>query len=81
MGNACLTAGILACTNCCVSEVGAACANLLERSRLVKLSYVILDLMVVLPAIFILYYMEKWLSFAIYFGRWIQCPEDQQYFI
>jgi hypothetical protein len=74
MGTACFTACVLACMNCCMSEIGAAFSGLFEKSRLTKFSYIILDLMVVIPAIFIIYSMENWLSFAIQFGRWIRCP-------
>lgn len=33
-----------------------------------------LDVLVVVPAVFIFYYLQNWQSFADYFGDWLQCP-------
>lgn len=76
MGAACLTTCLLACLNCCASEISQACAGLLGREKVTKLFYIILDLLIVVPAVFLFYYLQNWTAFKNTFGLWITCPQE-----
>jgi hypothetical protein len=60
---------------CCANEVSAACAGILGRERVTKIYYVFLDILVVIPAVFLFYYLQNWTSFRVTFGYWVHCPE------
>lgn len=70
----CLGWTILGCFNCCLKELAVCCGGLIGRERLAKLFYVLLDVLVVVPAIFLFYYLEEWQWFVTYFSKWIHCP-------
>jgi len=49
----CRTVCLLSCVNCCAKEIGAACAGLLGVEKVTKLFYIVLDLLIVLAAVFL----------------------------
>jgi len=62
--------------NCCAKEIGAACAGLLGVEKVTKLFYIVLDLLIVVPAVFLFYYLQNWTAFNNFFGQWISCPQE-----
>ena len=74
----CIGWTILGCFECCLQELSECCGNLIGRERLAKILYVVLQFMVVVPALFIFYYIQHWQWFVQYFSNWIYCPEDEQ---
>lgn len=73
---ACLTVCLLSCINCFAKEVGACCAGLMGRDKVTKLFYIVLDLLIVVPAVFLFYYLQNWTAFQNLFGQWIKCPDE-----
>jgi hypothetical protein len=45
------------------------------REKVTKLLYIVLDLLIVVPAVFLFYYLQNWQAFANTFGKWINCPQ------
>jgi hypothetical protein len=72
----CITVCLLSCVNCCAKEIGTACAGLLGRDKVTKLFYIVLDLLIVVPAVFLFYYLQNWTTFVNFFSRWISCPQE-----
>lgn len=79
MGNfagSCFAGLAFGCFNCCLKELGTCCGGLIGRERLAKFLYVLLDILVVVPAIVIFYYLQSWEWFVNYFSKWIHCPAE-----
>jgi hypothetical protein len=72
----CITVCLMSCLNCCAKEIGEACGGLLGQEKVTKLLYILLDLMIVIPAVFLFYYLKNWQAFANTFGKWISCPSE-----
>lgn len=75
MGGCCAVC-LLSCVNCCAKEIGTACTGVLGRERVTKIFYIVLDLLIVVPAVFLFYYLQGLTTFVDYFGKWISCPQE-----
>lgn len=72
----CLTCCLLGCLNCFANELGNCCLGLMGREKFTKLFYIVLDILIVVPAAFFFYLIQNWTWFTDKFGQWIHCPES-----
>lgn len=69
----CLCSGIGCCICACCDETGESCRRGLGRERVTKVCYLFIVVIFTVPAIAILFFINKWDSFKDHFD-WMSCP-------
>ena len=70
MGAACC------CISCCCGDCAEGCKKWLGPEKVTKLFYFVLVIVFVIPAIFVLFFLNRWTAFKEYFGDWFNCPDS-----
>ncbi len=70
----CLAQGVCCCFGCCCKELSESLQRLLGPERVTKIFYLFLVVVFTVPAIVVMYYLDKWHAFLDYFS-WLRCPE------
>ena len=64
------------CISCCCKDCSEGCKKWLGPEKVTKLFYFILVIVFVIPAIFVLFFLNRWTAFKDYFGKWFNCPDS-----
>ena len=72
MCSCCFEAACCCCLECC-KECKDACLTSLGKEKVTKISYLLLVIIFTLPAVAILFFINKWEGFRNYFS-WMRCP-------
>lgn len=67
------------CVSCFVGDIANCCVGCFPRDFVVKISYLVVAILVVVPAIALFYAVERWEWFVNNFSQYIKCPGTGEY--
>ena len=66
--------------SCFVGDIATCCKGLLPRDFVVKLLYIVITVLVIIPAIGLFYGVQHWAWFMEHFSEYFTCPGTNEYF-
>lgn len=71
----CLVEGIGCCVSACCRDTAEGCGRALGKEKVTKVCYLFLVVVFTVPAIVLLFFINKWSSYASHFS-WMSCPSS-----
>lgn len=71
----CLLQGLGCCVCACCSDTVNSCQRWLGRERMTKICYLFIVVVFTVPAIAVLFFINKWTAFVSHFD-WMSCPNS-----
>lgn len=71
----CLCQGVGCCVSACCQDTAEGCTRALGREKVTKICYLFLVVIFTVPAVVILFFINKWGSYVSFFS-WMSCPSS-----